>query len=107
MSLGNSIVLIAIALFFAGAPYAFAGMVRREKPDWPRWRKITVSGLILPLLVAVLPMLALIRIFVWPPTSCSVDACGFDPMLVAAGLLLSAASAILGLAVSAVALRKE
>ena len=99
--------LIAVALFFAGVPYALSLMIRHLRPGWTRWRKILVGGLPLPVGVMVMSGAILIDATQRSPQDCGVDACGYNMMFGAGGLILAAMGAVLGLAIAAVAVGKE
>jgi hypothetical protein len=95
--------LIAVALFFAGVPYALSLMIRHLRPGWTRWRKILVGGLPLPVGVMVMSAAILIDGYTRPIQSCSGDSCGFAILFGMGGLILGAMGAVLGLAIAAVA----
>lgn len=99
--------LIAVALFFAGVPYALSLMIRHLRPGWTRWRKILVGALPLPFGVAVMSAAILTDSFLRFPQGCSPDSCGFALIFGTGGLILAAMGAVLGLAIAAVAVRKE
>lgn len=97
------LLLIAVALFFAVAPYALSLMIQHLRPVWPRWRKIVAAGLPLPFGVAAMSGV----IFLRASLSCGTGDCSLAMIFGMGGLILGAMGAVLGLAVSAVALRKE
>jgi hypothetical protein len=99
--------LIAVALFFAGVPYALSLMIRHLRPGWTRWRKILVGALPLPFGVAVMSASILIDASRRSPQDCGVDACGYNMIFGTGGLILAAMGAVLGLAIAAVAVGKE
>lgn len=99
--------LIAVALFFAGVPYALCLMVRHLRPAWPRRRKIMVAALPLPVGVMVMSAAILIDGYTRPIQSCSGDSCGFAILFGVGGLILGAMGMVLGLAIAAVGVPKE
>jgi hypothetical protein len=98
--------LIALALVFAGVPYALSMLIQHLRPLWPRRRKVMAGALPLPFGVVAMSAAILIRGALGASQSCGVD-CGIAEIFGMGGLVLGAMGAVLGLAVSAVALRKE
>jgi hypothetical protein len=98
------LLLFAVALFFAGVPFAAAALADRFRPGWPRKRKILVAALPLPGLVALLSGGALVDALWFVPRGHAMDG-GMLMLLGMGGAVLSVLSAGLGFAVSTSVLR--